>query len=120
MTKVPCPHCGEELTVNPNANDAYLVCPKCHVILRLAKDDDKSSLFDLRRFLPRKKTAVGLACAVALVLIAFAVGFSSGVRQGQANGKQGGVVQTAFGLFFAHNELQINDGAPAKADKSSD
>lgn len=120
MTKVPCPHCGEELTVNPDTNDTCLVCPKCHVILRLAKDDDKTSLFDLRRFLLRKKTAVGLACAVALVLLAFTAGFNVGTHHGQANGNHSGIVQSAFGLFFAHNELQINDSAPPKTDKASE
>jgi hypothetical protein len=75
MTKVPCPHCGEELTVNPNAPGSHVVCPKCHVILRLAKDDDKTPLFDLRRFLPRKKAAVGLAYASSLFLAGFAAGF---------------------------------------------
>jgi hypothetical protein len=65
MSKIPCPHCGEELNVDPAADDSYLVCPKCRIILRLAKDEDKTPLFDLRRLLPRKKVAPGLACAVA-------------------------------------------------------
>jgi hypothetical protein len=62
MAKVPCPHCNEEMTVDPNAPGSQLVCPKCRVILRLAKDDgEKRSLFDLRRLLRRKKIATGLA-----------------------------------------------------------
>ena len=61
MAKVPCPHCNEELIVDPNAPGSQLVCPKCKVILRLAKDDEKTSLFDLRRLLRRKKIAAGLA-----------------------------------------------------------
>ena len=64
MAKVPCPYCGEELTVDPDAPSSQLVCPKCRVILRLAKDDPPTSLFDLRRLLRHKKAAVGLACAV--------------------------------------------------------
>ncbi len=113
MAKVPCPHCGEELTVNLDAVGAQLVCPKCHVILRLAKDDgDKKSLFDLRRLLRRRKIAAGLACAVAL-LLAFTLGFSTGSSHSQTNGRNRGVVMNAFGLFFAHNELHVTDSAPA-------
>jgi uncharacterized RDD family membrane protein YckC len=111
MAKIPCPHCGEELTVNLEAVGSSLVCPKCHVILRLAKDDgEKTSLFDLRRLLRRRKIAVGLACAVAL-LLAFAVGFRAGSSHSQTNGRNRGIVMNAFGLFFAHNELHVNDGA---------
>ena len=119
MTKVPCPHCGEELTVDLNAVATELVCPKCHVILRLAKDDDKTSLFDLRRLLPRKKVTVGLACAL-VVLIAFTMGFAAGSGGSQANGHQRGVVQNAFGLFVAHNEIHVNDGVPQKVEKPSE
>src|SRR4051812_24563381 len=96
--EVPCPHCGEVLKVNPDALGSTLVCPKCHVILRLAKDDDKPSLFaKVRRLLRRKKVAVGLVCL--LVLAAFAAG--SSVSRG---GNHRGIVMTSFGLFFAHNE----------------
>src|SRR5437660_1779020 len=54
--EVPCPHCGEVLKVDPDALGSTLVCSKCHVILRLAKDDDKPSLFaKVRRLLRRKQ-----------------------------------------------------------------
>ena len=112
MAKIPCPHCGEQLTVNPDAVGAQLVCPKCRVILRLAKDDEKPSLFDFRRLLRRKKIAVGLACV--LMLVAFAVGFHAGQGRTPANGQSRGVVMTAFGLFFAHNELHVNEEAKAE------
>ncbi len=110
MTKIPCPHCGKELTVNPDAVGSQLVCPKCRVILRLDKDDEKPSLFDLRRLLRRQKIGVGLACVLLLVLAAFIVGFRAGSGHSQTNGHQRGVVMTAFGVFSAHNELHVNEG----------
>ena len=89
------------------------LCPKCHVILRLAKDDDeKPSPFDLRRLLRRKKVVVGLACATALVFAAFGVGLSVGTNRSQTHGNNRGIVMTSFGLFFAHNEVHVNDGPP--------
>jgi hypothetical protein len=112
--EVPCPHCGEVLKVNPDALGSTLVCPKCHVILRLAKDDDKPSLFaKVRRLLRRKKVAAGLVCV--LVLLAFAAGLN--VNTTRTNSNQRGIVMTAFGLFFAHNELHVNDAPPPKADR---
>jgi hypothetical protein len=103
------------LKVNPDALGSTLVCPKCHVILRLTKDDDKPSLFArVRRLLRRKKAAVGLVAA--LVLAAFAVGLNVGFGGSRRDGNSRGVVMTSFGLFFAHNELHVNDGPPQKAD----
>jgi hypothetical protein len=117
MAKIPCPHCGEELNINPDTVGSSLVCPKCHVILRLAKDDgEKTSLFDLRRLLRRRKIVVGLACAVAL-LLAFGAGFQLGSSHAQTRGRNHGFVQSAFGLFFAHNEMHVNDGATPPQDE---
>src|SRR5689334_12182550 len=94
--EIPCPHCGEVLKVDPDALGSTLVCPKCHVILRLAKDDDKPSLFArVRRLLRRKKVAVGLVCL--LMLTAFAVGVNLGTARTQRDGN--GIVMTSFGLF---------------------
>jgi hypothetical protein len=107
------------IKVDPATLGTELVCPKCHVILRLAKDDgEPNSLFDLRRLLRRRKVAVGLACAVA-VLLAFIVGLNLGSNRTPANGNNRGIVQTAFGLFVAHNEVHIEDGAkvPPKPEK---
>jgi hypothetical protein len=112
MAKIPCPHCGEQLTVNPDAVGSQLVCPKCRVILRLAKDDEKPSLFDLRRLLRRKKVTVGLACV--LMAVAFYVGFHAGVARSSAASHSRGTVMTAVGVFFAHNELHINEEAKAE------
>jgi hypothetical protein len=117
MDKVSCPHCNQELTVDLNAVGTELVCPKCHVILRLAKDDDKAPLFDLRRLLPRKKVVVGLACAVALALIAFTAGFRTGVNH--AHGNNRGVVQQAFGLFVAHSAARRRN-SPWNRDRTPD
>ncbi len=113
--EVPCPHCGEVLKVDPDALGSTLVCPKCHVILRLTKDEDKPSLFaKVRRLLRRKKVAAGLVCL--LVLAAFAVGTNVGSRATHASRNGRGIVMTSFGLFFAHNELRVNDGPPRQAD----
>ena len=111
--EVPCPHCGEVLKVNPDALGSTLVCPKCHVILRLAKDDDKPSLFaKVRRLLRRKKVAVALVCV--LVLVAFAAALNVGTTR--TGGNQRGIMMTTFGLFFAHNDLHVNDAPPPMAD----
>ena len=105
MADIPCPHCGEVLKVNPDALGSQLVCPKCHVILRLAKDDEKPP--SLLERLRRRRVAVGLAGL--LVVAAFAAGFSLGNVRSSTTCNNRGVVQTAFGLFFAHNEVHIND-----------
>jgi hypothetical protein len=115
IEEVPCPHCGEVLKVNPDALGSTLVCHKCHVILRLAKDDDKPSLFaKVRRLLRRKKVIAGLVCL--LVLAAFAVGLNVGSGVSRGGGNNRGIVMTSVGLFFAHNELHVNDNPPPKAD----
>jgi hypothetical protein len=117
MADIPCPHCGEVLKVNPDALGSQLVCPKCHVILRLAKDDEKTSLLaKVRRLLPRK-VAAGLVCL--LVLASFVAGYGVGSASAR-RGNNRGTIMNAFGVFSAHNEMHVHDGAAPKSDKKSE
>jgi phage FluMu protein Com len=62
MKKVPCPNCGEKLTIREENAGQQIRCPKCKVVLQLDSESMKgSSVRELLGALRRRKPAPAVA-----------------------------------------------------------
>jgi hypothetical protein len=103
--------CGEDLA------GKTVRCPTCGVALKLEVDGaEKPTL--VRGLSRRSRRTLWLALGgTAAVLAAFVAGNLFAERGTAGDGRKGGIVMKAWGLFFAHNELTVIDGKPSTPEK---
>lgn len=62
MNQVPCPNCGEKLTIRKENAGQQIRCPKCKVVLQLDSESTREpSVGELLAALRRRKPAPAVA-----------------------------------------------------------
>jgi hypothetical protein len=107
MNPIPCPKCGRMLACGPEALGRTFHCPECGVRLTLDAGDGPEDFRARRRLRLRR-----LAFVVLVFLIGTAFGFVWGRGMAGGGAQNGGVSVNAFGLFSAHNHVEVNDAPP--------